>query len=313
MEMLNHVKDICPANGQSGINNMRHPSAIIEQIDMLMEISQNIIEDEVVPVLGPRPHGGWVPRLKKRRRSRSQDSTASLNRQSATRSRSSGSGNRTVVVRSSQSSSHSPSRSSGQAQEASREIPLVSPMRSSTNGSRITSRVRSTSSSMRYTSISSVNSDSSESERSAVSPQVEPRESEFADVRPTPNIIYFDTTHKFSALKGFIETPSRRMKIIAALDEGITENVISETVAEQYGLEIEPLNNDEQDIRAQIENEWSGKCLGRVKIIWLQGRTSSNYFSVQCLVFADDVKGPIFGTSFIEKRDMYERIWIAES
>jgi hypothetical protein len=122
-----------------------------------------------------------------------------------------------------------------------------------------------------------------------------------------------DITHKFSALNGFIDTPSGRMEITAAVDEGITENVISEVVAAQYGLEIEPLSNDEQDIWAQIGNVWSGKCFGRVKIIWLPERTSSNYFSVHCLVFADDVNGPIFGRSFIKKRDEYERTWIAES
>ena len=103
------------------------------------------------------------------------------------------------------------------------------------------------------------------------------------------------------------------MEIKAAVHEDITENITSEVVAEQYGLEIDPLNIDEEDIWVEFGNDWTGIYLGRVTMKWYPEVSSSRGFPVRCLVFEECIQGLFLGTNFLENRDAYTRLWLAES
>lgn len=302
--MLKHVKELYSERSPSGINNIRHPPAVVDLIDTLIEISTRIINDRALPVLDPQLHNQPPSTQNEQSRPSSHNFPVNLSLGSPVGYTSNRSENKPGVIGSSQPSS--------QRLENPQPGPLVSPQQSSATESRVTARERSAGSGMSFTPISSVPSRNSKGRNSAVGMQGDRQEVEYSIIRPMPSRIRLDKTHTFSTLKGYIKTSLGPKEITAAVDKDINLSIISETVAKRYDLEIDPLREDDKYPPVEVGDDWRGECLGNVEMQWIPEETSSNWFSIPCLVYPDYVQGPILGTDFLKKKKYYERAWRAE-
>jgi hypothetical protein len=105
-----------------------------------------------------------------------------------------------------------------------------------------------------------------------------------------------------------MNTSSRQIHIQALVDEDIEENLISQLFAVRHGLEIGPLHEAEEGTSVEFDDASMEECIGAVGIQWSPERGSLKSFSIRCLVLEHKVRGVIFGTRFVNKRDQYRRL-----
>ena len=302
--VLKHVKELYSERSPSGIDYIRHPPAMVDMIDTLIEISTRIINDRALHVLDPQLQNQSSSTQNERSRPPSHNFPVNLSLGSPVGYRSNRSENIPGVIGSTQPSS--------QRLENSQPGPPNSPQQSSATESRVTARERSAGSSMSFTPNSSVPSRNSKGRSLVVSMQGDRQEVEYSIIRPMPSRIRLDKTHTFLTLKGYIKTSSGPKEITAAVDKDINLSIISETVAKQYDLEIDPLREDDKYPPVEVGDDWRGECLGNVAMQWIPEEISSNWFSIPLLVYPDYVEGPILGKDFLKKKKKYERAWRAE-
>ncbi|KAH8592572.1 hypothetical protein B0O99DRAFT_597028 [Bisporella sp. PMI_857] len=140
-----------------------------------------------------------------------------------------------------------------------------------------------------------------------------PPESDFLAVHENSNLLHLDPSANYQAEPGYITTPSGPLSTTAKLDENLSENLITQSFAVAHGLEIEPIDADEnaeEGIWVQIGGGKKERCVGKVTVQWSMGADSwKREFPVHCWVCVHEaaVGDLVFGRRFVEKREHYWR------
>jgi hypothetical protein len=131
-------------------------------------------------------------------------------------------------------------------------------------------------------------------------------EEDFISVRQKSYLLRLnsDSGRQAKPIPGYIHTDTRSIFVTALLDAALDYNVISLAQVQNWGLELEP-PDDEDPVWFQFEDSEKWKSCGRVIITWSKGVAHLKPLRVRCMVYEHNIRDLVFGKPFLERRKHY--------